>query len=84
MSTVTSHARAQLLVMDKRRALRRQSSYYCIIIIIKTGLKTGLGQYGLFTDRNTRDHLVWIAGNGDPMHGVCIPQRIRSASEQQG
>ena len=23
-------------------------------------------------DQNTRDHLVWTAGNGDPMHEVCI------------
>ena len=31
-------------------------------------------------DSNTRDHLAWIIGNGDPMHGVCIPHSIPRAS----
>ena len=29
--------------------------------IISTGLQAVLGQYDLFTDRNTRDHLSWTA-----------------------
>ena len=36
------------------------------IFSIETKLKAVLGQYGLFTDRNTRDHLTWTVGNGDP------------------
>ena len=35
-------------------------------------------------DRNTRDHLAWIAGKRSLMHGVCIPHRIPSAYTQQG
>ena len=34
-------------------------------------------------DRNTRNHLVWIVVNGDPMHGVYIPHSIPRAWEQQ-
>ena len=30
-------------------------------------------------DRNTWGHLVWTAGNGDPMHEVCIPHRTPHA-----
>ena len=33
------------------------------------------------------EHLVWTVwtvGNGDPMHGVCIPHSIPRAWEQQG
>ena len=33
---------------------------------------------------NTREHLVWTVGNGDPMHEVCIPHSIPRAKEQQG
>ena len=29
------------------------------------------------------DHVVYTAGNGDPMHGVCIQRRIPRAWEQQ-
>ena len=25
-------------------------------------------------NRNTRDYLVWTAGNGNTMHEMCIPQ----------
>ena len=32
----------------------------------------------------TRDLLTWIAGNGDPMHKVCIPQRVPRAWECGG
>ena len=35
-------------------------------------------------DRNTRNYLAWTAGNGDPMHEVCIPHKIPRAQEQQG
>ena len=52
--------------------------------IISRGLKAVLGQYELFTERNTRDHLVLTAGNGAPMHGVCMPHSISPAWEQQG
>ena len=38
----------------------------------------------LFTERNTGDHLVWTAGTGDPMHEVCILNRIPREWEQQG
>ena len=34
--------------------------------------------------RNTRDHIVWTAGNGDPMHEACIPHSIPHAWAQQG
>ena len=34
-------------------------------------IKAVLGQYELFTDQNTRDHLACSIGNGDPMYGVC-------------
>ena len=36
-------------------------------------------------DQNARDHLVvvWTAGNGDPIHEVCIRDRIPRAWEQQ-
>ena len=54
------------------------------ILFISTGLKAVLGQYDLFTDRNTRDHLAWTIGNGDSMHGMCIPHKIPRAWEQQG
>ena len=37
--------------------------------------KAVLGQYRLFTDRNTKDDLAWTTGNGDPMYGMCI-QRV--------
>ena len=48
------------------------------------GLKAVLGQYELFSDRNSRDRLAWTIGTKDPMHGVCIPQRIPRAWEQRG
>ena len=32
--------------------------------------------------QNTRDHLAWTAGNGDPIHDVCIPHRVPRAWEQ--
>ena len=37
-------------------------------VFISTGIKTVLGQYELFIDRNTRAHLAWTIGNRDPMH----------------
>ena len=30
-----------------------------------------------------RDRLAWTAGNGDPMHGVCISKRLSHAWEQK-
>ena len=32
-------------------------------------------------DRNTRYHLAWTIGNGDPMHGVCIQHSILDPTE---
>ena len=32
---------------------------------------------------NTREHLVWTVGHGDPMHEVCIPHSIPRARKQQ-
>ena len=55
-----------------------------IDIINCKGIKTVLGQYELFTDRNITDYLVLTIGNEDPMHGVCIPHSIARAWEQQG
>ena len=46
------------------------------IFLISTGLKAVLGQYKLFTDRNTRDYLARTIGNGDHMHGVSIPHSM--------
>ena len=34
-------------------------------------------------DRNTRDHLAWITGNGGPMHEACILHRLPRAWNQQ-
>ena len=34
--------------------------------------------------RRSRDYLVQTAGNGDPVHNVCISHRIPCAWEQQG
>ena len=48
-------------------------------IIISTALNAVLGQYELFTDRNTRDYR-----ERSPMHEVCIPHRIPCTWEQQG
>ena len=30
-------------------------------------------------DRNTRDNLVWTAGNGGPMQEICMTHRIPRA-----
>ena len=35
-------------------------------------------------NQNTRDHLTRNAGNGDPIHAVCILHRIPRAWEQLG
>ena len=35
-------------------------------------------------DRNTRDHLGWTIGNGDPVHGVCIPHKIPRHGNKRG
>ena len=32
----------------------------------------------------TRDTLAWTAGNGDPMHEVCIPFHGNSKGETRG
>ena len=45
--------------------------------------KTILGQYELFTYRNTRYHLEWSIGNRGPMYEECIPHRVPHAWEQQ-
>ena len=55
---------------------------YIYFFFISTGLKVVLGQYELFTDRNTADHLVYTIGNGDPMHGVCT-LRMRAVRMKQ-
>ena len=54
------------------------------IFSISTELNAVLGQYELFKDRNSMEYLVWIIGNGDPMHaqGVYATQytsRMRTA-----
>ena len=33
--------------------------------------------------QNTRDHSAWTSENRDPMHEVCIPQRIPRANVKQ-
>ena len=45
---------------------------------ISTRLKAVLGQYELFTDRNTKDHLARIIGNGNHMHGGVYPAQDTS------
>ena len=34
-------------------------------------------------DRNTRDHLAWTAGNGNPMHEVCIIRMVTTRVKQE-
>ena len=53
---------------------------YIIFVLIRTGLIAVIGQCVLFTGRNTMNYLAWAMGNGDLMHGVCIPHRIPRAS----
>ena len=48
-------------------------------IFISTGLKAVLDQYELFTKRNTRDHLAWTIGNGDPMQ-LFVSQTVYLAN----
>ena len=58
---------------------------WCIsytLCLVHRNLRAVLGQYELFTDRNTRDDLAWTIGNGDPMHGVCTPHSIPHAWKQ--
>ena len=45
------------------------------------GFKAVLGQYELFTDKNTRDYSAWsiYIEKRDLMHGVCISHRIPRA-----
>ena len=43
-----------------------------ILFYINIELIYVLGQYELFTDQYTKDHLAQTIGNGDPKHGVCI------------
>ena len=55
------------------------------LLLLYTRLKAVLSRCeDVAKDQITRDHLVWAAGNGDPMHEVCIPHRIHRAWEQQG
>ena len=42
-------------------------------VLLLRGLRGSWGQYELFTDRNTRDHLAFTIGDGYPMHEACIP-----------
>ena len=35
-------------------------------------------------NENPRDHLIFAAGNGDPVHEVCISHRIPRSWESQG
>ena len=53
-----------------------------LFLLVPTGLKVVLGQYELFTDRNTKHYSAWTTRNGDPMHEVCVPHRIPRAWEQ--
>ena len=56
-----------------------------IIISISTRFKVVFSRCeDVIRDQITRDHLTWTIGNGDSMHGVCIPHRIPRAWEQQG
>ena len=59
------------------------SSANIIFFFISTGRKAVLGQYEMFTDRNTGDHLAWTIGNGDPMYEGFISPRIPRVWEQQ-
>ena len=34
-------------------------------------------------DQNTKDHLVWTAGNGGPMNEICIPHKVPRAWAHQ-
>ena len=46
-------------------------------LLLNRGLKAVVSQYEIVPkDRNTRDHLAWTIGNGDPMPKVCTPSRI--------
>ena len=61
------------------------------IISLTCGIIIIYEAYGSLVDAKTLqkteiqgEHLVWTVGNGDPMHGVCIPHSIPRAWEQQG
>ena len=55
-----------------------------ILVIDRIGRSIAMPPaYKANSPRNTRDHLVWTAGNGDPMHEVSIPHSISSAWKQQ-
>ena len=68
------HRGSQCPVRETEGRLMQQSKDK--INIINTRLDAVLGQYELFTDRNTSEHLAWTIGNGDPMHEVCISHSI--------
>ena len=60
--------------------------YIIIIIIIIICLKCSVLTQPLRMiqkEQNTRDHLAWPTGNGDPTHEVCIQNSILRAWEQQ-
>ena len=46
----------------------------------ETCIKAVFSQYNEVPKiRNTRDHLAWTIGKGDPMHEVCIPHSIHTS-----
>ena len=55
------------------------------ILLLYTGLKTVFSRCeNVAKDQNTRDHLAWTAGNGDPMHEVCIPAEYLAHVNSRG
>ena len=52
-----------------------------VLLLLFQGVKAVLTQR---LSMILKDHLVWTAGTGVPMHGVCISHRIPCAWEQQG
>ena len=52
---------------------------YLLILLLYTRLNVFFSLWeDVVKNRNTWGHLldIWTIGNGDPMHGVCIPHRI--------
>ena len=55
-----------------------------LFVFISTGLKAVLGEYEVFTDRNTRDNLAQTIWDGDLMHEVGILRSTPRALQQKG
>ena len=52
------------------------------MLLLYSGLNAVFNLYKIVAnDRNTRDQLVWTAGNGDPTHGVCTPHTCEAREE---